>query len=167
LKLESEDEFVVRELREVLLECLVLGMKSLELLESMRLDEALKAASVDSNPSPGKEKASANEKESTPFSFVEVKPYTGCLFSTGMSPLKVKLMSMHLSRSSSFKSWTWLCFSSGDSPLLRLSEGLSSISNLSDELELVTRAVRGRGTGWLTRIHEGSLGELGLEGPFE
>jgi hypothetical protein len=49
-------------------------MKSLELLESLRLDECLKAASEDSNPNPGKVKASENEKESTPFSFVELKP---------------------------------------------------------------------------------------------
>jgi len=74
LKLESEEEFVVRELREVLLECLVLEMKSLELLESLRLDECLKAASEDSNPNPGKVKASENENESTPFSFVELRP---------------------------------------------------------------------------------------------
>lgn len=67
--------------------------------------------------------------------------------------LNAKLMSTHSSSSSS--SW---CFNNGDSPLL-LVLFVSSISNRSDELALVTTAVRGNGTGWFTRIHGGSFSE--------
>lgn len=169
---ESNDEFVERELLEVLRECLILGLKSLELLLELsllrlRLIEDLGGTTSDSiSPPPTfpKVKASSleipNEKESTSLSLL-TEWLLCCRISTGISVPKVKLMSMHFSRSGSFHSSAWLpvrCFSSGDSPsrLPRLSAALSSISKVSEELELVTRAVRGSGTGRLTRTQEGA-----------
>lgn len=154
LKLQlAENEFDKRDLLEVLCEYVLpeLVSQASVVVDSLLLHGGLKgiagAASQESCPAPlgpGKVKVSAlgtpKEKESTLLSFVE-----GGLLSTGMSVSKVKLMSMHCSKSISS---TWLpvmYFNSGDWP-----EAFRSISNRSEELErLVTTAVCGRGTGLL------------------